>query len=144
MTAISLFEQRHTDMKKIITCALLGVLAASAVPTAHAEVPEGELNSLYIRPEVKLPAPALTFPNYPVVDDCTTEFGDEVTNACVTQEKERALVLQPAWDEYQDSDKIACQEDVTHVRHVQLYKNLAYCLDKRRYDAWLKKHPNGK
>lgn len=131
-------------MKKIIPCALLGILAVACAPAARADVPEGELNSLYIRPEVQLPAPALSFPNYPVVDDCTTEFGDAVTNACVTGEKERALVLQPAWDEYQDSDKIACQEDVTHVRHIQLYKNLAYCLDKRRYDAWLKKHPNGK
>ncbi|AZV38894.1 hypothetical protein CFR75_08170 [Komagataeibacter xylinus] len=131
-------------MNKIITCALLGALAVACVPAARADVPEAELNSLYIRPEVQLAAPALTFPNYPVVDDCTTEFGDEVTNACVTAEKERALVLQPAWEEYKDSDKIGCQEEVTHIRHIQLYRDLAYCLDKRRYDAWRKDHPNGK
>ncbi|MCE2565096.1 hypothetical protein [Komagataeibacter sp. FNDCF1] len=130
-------------MKKITTCALLGVLAAACGTPARADVPEGELNSLYIRPEVQLPAPALSFPTYPVVDDCTTEFGDAVTNACVTGEKERALVLQPAWDEYRDSDKITCQEEVVHTRHIQLYKNLAYCLDKRRYDAWRKDHPEG-
>lgn len=130
-------------MKTLVSCALLGVLVVACAPTAHAEVPEGELNSLYIRPEVQLPAASLTFPNYPIVDDCTTEFGDAVTNACVTAEKERALVLQPEWDAYQDSDKIACQEDVTRVRHIQLYKNLAYCLDSRRYETWRRAHPQG-
>ncbi|GAB6967189.1 hypothetical protein JCM25156A_12260 [Komagataeibacter kakiaceti JCM 25156] len=131
-------------MKPIASCALLGLLAVACAPAAHAEVPEGELNSLYIRPEVQLPAPALSFPEYPVVDDCTTEFGDAVTNACVTVEKEQALILQPAWAAYQDSDKIACQEDVIRVRHIQLYKNLAYCLDSRRYEAWRREHPQGR
>ncbi|MDT8870212.1 hypothetical protein RAA17_00940 [Komagataeibacter rhaeticus] len=70
MKAVS--KTKAARHEKITTCALLAVLAAACAPHAHAEVPEGELNSLYIRPEVQLPAPALTFPNYPVVDDCTT------------------------------------------------------------------------
>lgn len=123
--------------------AVLSVVAATlvtGVSPAHA-VSEAMLDSLYVDPSVHLPAASPAFPEYDIDADCTNEFGDEVKYACVSAEKEKAAVLRGVWDEYKDADRVTCQQQVTAQRHIQLYKNLAFCVDQRRYDAYVRHHP---
>lgn len=132
------------DMRKTGgVAAVLSVVAVSLMAGAHPAhaVSEAMLDSLYIDPSVHLPAASPAFPEYDIDADCNNEFGDEIKYACVSAEKEKAAVLRGVWDEYRDADKVACQKQVTTQRHIQLYKNLAFCVDQRRYDAYVRTHP---